>query len=149
MIDRREQILARIRVIFDSVPGVSSASRNREDVSGGARPALFLNDQDEEEVDLGRRPGRRNTKTMMSLAPQILLLLGARSDVVGTSVSQFRASVISLIWKDDTLWDLVGQNGDIRYTGCVLDTTAGGTREAQLEVKFEFTYVLDANELES
>lgn len=150
MNDRREGILARLVEIFSTgIPGVVTAARNRTEVSGKNRPALFIHDAAEDEIDFVGRPGRPNhtTKNMMSLTPQIYILIGEKSDVVGTRVSEMRRAVIAAIWNDDQLWNLVGATGDIRYTGCGLDTSAGESREARLEVNFVFTYMLDVNEL--
>jgi hypothetical protein len=146
MRDVREQILSRLMTIFEEVPGILTAARNREDVSGKARPAIIMHDAAEDTSDLSNRP-RRVTKDEMVLSPQIYILLGDKADVVGSKVSEFRNWLVNLVWTDSILKDLTGGNGDIRYTGCGLDTTTGETREARLEVRFEFTYVLDAAEL--
>lgn len=147
MIDRREEILARIRVILEEVPGVKRAARNREDVSGKDRPALIMHDAVEETADFPGRPRKTFSKDVMKLLPQIYILLGDRSEVVGSKVSELRSALVPLIWQDQQLKDLVGSNGFIRYMGCGLDTTTGETREARLELKFEFEYTLDAAEL--
>jgi hypothetical protein len=55
--------------------------------------------------------------------------------------------LLPLIWTDGILKNLVGNNGDIKYTGGGLDTSTGETREAVLEVRFEFHYMLDMQEL--
>lgn len=151
MIDRREAILARLMEIFSEVPGIKTAARNREDVSGGksTRPAIIMHDGAESTSGLNNRP-LRSPHDMMVLTPQIFILLGDRSSVVGTDVSQYRSTLIPIIYGDSILRNLIGGGrgaGDIHYTGCGLDTTTGETREARLEVNFEFTYTLDINEL--
>lgn len=150
MLDRREQILARLRVIIEEVPGIRSAGRNRDDVQGRSRPAILMHDAAEDTAALSNRPSGRNTKNtkdLMTLSPQLYVMLGATADLVGGLISDFRRQLIPLVWTDAQLWDLVGGNGDIRYLGCGLDTTTGESREARLEVKFEFTYMLDCKEL--
>lgn len=146
MRDVRELILSRLDTILEEVPGVVKATRNREFVSGKSRPAIILHDAGEDTSDLSNRP-RRATKEEMVLSPQIDILLGDKSDVVGSKVSEIRNWVIYLVWTDSILKDLTGGNGDVHYTGCALDTATGETREARLSIRFEFTYILDAAEL--
>lgn len=149
-IDRREQILSRLMTIFDETPGIVKAARNKEDVSGRARPAVIMHDAVEDFVDIGNRPNGA-IKTFLNLSPQIYILLGDRSDVVGSRVSEFRNVLVKAIWSDGILRELVGisrnKESDIRYHGCGLDTTTGETREARLEIRFEFTYLLDLHEI--
>lgn len=154
MIDRREEILSRLLEIISDVPGVVSAVRNREAVSGDKRPAVIMHDAAEESAGLENRP-RGNTKDIIVLSPQIYILMGAPATDIGTLINGMRRILIPLILADATLRDLcatpVGANrgGDIRYSGCGLDTTTGETREARLELKFEFDYVFDLAELQS
>lgn len=146
MIDRREEILARLRIIIEDVPGVREVARNREDISAARRPAIILHDAAESSSGLNARP-RFAPNDMIVLTPQIFILLGERTEVVGSKISEFRDPLIKLIYTDAILKDLVSSQGDIHYTGCGLDTTQGENREARLEVSFEFTYPLKMAEL--
>lgn len=149
-IDRREEILARLEVIFTEIPGIVKVGRNVDDVSGRARPAIIMHDAGEENADIGNRPNGAQ-KDFLSLSPQIYILLGNRSDIVGSQISQYRNYLVKRVWRDAVLRDLVGigrnKESDILYHGCGLETTAGETREARLEVRFVFTYLLDLAEL--
>jgi len=147
MVDRREQILQRLGVIFSEVPGINKIARNAQDITGRSEPAIVMHDASESSSDLSNRPPHFTPKDQMVLSPQIFILLGDRSTIVGTRVSDFRNSLVKLIWTDSQLRDLCGHNGDIRYMGCALNTETGETREARLEVNFEFTYMLDCAEL--
>lgn len=149
-IDRREEILNRLMAIYDGIPGIVKTGRNVEDVSGKDRPAIIMHDAVEEAADMQNRPiGAK--KDFMKLNPQIVLILGNRAQIVGSQISEFRKLLIKLIWEDTILRELVGiprnKESDIRYHGCTLETTTGETREARLEVRFEFTYLLDVAEL--
>lgn len=149
MIDRHEAILARLMEIFVTVPGVKKVARNVEDFSAADRPAIVMHDAAESDAALNNRPAKARNG-MMVLSPQIFILLGARALVVGSKISELRMAVLPRILNDDQLQELTGGragNGDIHYTGCGLDTTAGENREARLEMSFEFTYPLLMSEL--
>ena len=150
MRDRREDILSRLETIFTEVPGVLRSARNIEDVSGGAayRPAIIMHDAAEERVMESRRP-RGATKELMSLKPQIFVLWGDRAKLVATKVNEIRRDVIRLIWTDSIIRGIIGTStdADILYTGCGLDTFSGETREAKMQISFDFIYLLDVNDL--
>lgn len=149
-IDRREEILSRLMTIFEEMPGILRVYRNVEDVSAKERPAILMHDASEETSDIGSRPNGA-MKDFFKLSPQIYIILGNRATVVGSQISEFRNSLVKRVWSDTILRDLVGigrnRESDIRYHGCGLDTTTGETREARLQAMFEFTYLLDLNEL--
>ncbi len=152
MIDRREQILSRLMDIFQTIPGISKVYRNREDVTGRAGPTIILHDANEETADIGGRPqGAVVTKDYINLNPQIYILLGDKSEIVGSRVSELRRLLIVAIWSDSQLQEITGvhrnKESEIRYHGCGLDTATGEAREARLEVRFTFTYLLDVKEL--
>ncbi len=124
--------------------------RNVEDVSGGqgSRPAIIMHDAAEEAFEMSGRPkGAR--KELVSLKPQIFILWGDRANLVATRVNEIRRTLIKLIWTDETLAGLCGnsKDADIRYSGCGLDTFSGETREAKMQINFDFIYLLDTNEL--
>jgi hypothetical protein len=147
-LDRRESILARLDAIFADLPAVVFAGRNREEVSGKRRPAIIMHDAAEEGQHLASNNAARKAQAdMVVLSPQIYIMLGAPSALVGTYVNEFRVIVIAAIWTDATLKSLVGQQGDISFIGCGLETTQGETREARMEIKFEFKYPLIIDEL--
>jgi len=148
--DRREAILSRIRDILPQVPGIVRAGRNVEDVSGGvaARPAAILYDGAEENADYEGRP-KFSPKDYITMTPQIIILLGARSENVGTKVNDIRRLLIPLIYKDETLKSLCTTAGNIKFQSGGLDTAQGETREARYEIKFEFTYLSDTREMET
>lgn len=147
MIDRREEILDRLRVIGSEVPGILDSIRNTETISGTARPVVVVHDASEDTSGLAQRNARFFPKDLIQMTPQTFILLGARRLIVGTKVNELRRQFIQLVWTDSQLKALCGTNGDIRYTGCGLDTSEGETREARLQLNFEFTYVLDVREL--
>lgn len=150
MTDRREDILSRIRDILEEVPGIVRAGRNVEDVSGGAsaRPAAILYDGSEDNADYSGRP-KFSPKDYVTMTPQIVILLGARSEAVGTRVNDIRRLLIPLVYQDATIKQLCTPAGDITYRSGALDTSTGETREARFEIRFDITYLMDSREMES
>lgn len=152
--DRRELILDRLETIFRAIPGIVKVARNREDVSGRSRPAIILHDGGEDSADYSQRP-IGTPKDFITMSPQVIVLIGSPSDEVGTDINGWRAKVLPLIMQDVTIRQLCGvvygarAGGDLRYMGCGLDTVYGETREARLDLRFEFIYPLDPAELGS
>jgi hypothetical protein len=155
-VDAREGILARLTVRMATIPGIASVFRNKEDPSVTSFPAIVVMDDSELEDDATRRDrmeGRgkilkRGGQTIMTMAPQIVIWLGAIPDNIGTELNSFRAAVIKAIYDDDQLAALVGTNGDIRYEGCTTHL-AWGTKETTgvMILKFTFAYYLLPSEL--
>jgi hypothetical protein len=54
------------------------------------------------------------------MMPEVLILLGARSDSVGSALNALRASLIKAVLTDSQLIALAGQNGRERYAGCTI-----------------------------
>jgi len=149
--DRREDILARIRVILETIPGlavgaggqVRGVGRNRDDVSLTARPIAILRDGNEERVPMEGRGPRRSAQQMMLMHPQIFVNAGALTEELGPLMSGFRLAIVNAICDDPTLIDLVGGergNGDITYEGLVFDSTAGEKREGLMDLNFTLRY---------
>lgn len=156
MPDKREQILVRCRQVIEAVPGLASSGgqvrgvgRNRDDITGKARPAIIVHDGGEEVVEMSSMP-RRSGVQLVKMQPQFVILIGSETEQIGTLANQFRAALINAIFTDDTLIGLAGGpfgNGDIRYEGCELETQAGTTREARLTVNISFTYAFRTSDL--
>lgn len=144
MADTREAILARLRLLIESVEGLASNGfgRNRDDVSGKARPAIILHDGTEETHDMPDPP-RRSAVQMIKLVPEFVILVGAATEQVGSLASLLRSRLLFLVLNDSELIDLVGGImgvGDMRYEGCELVTAAGTAREGRMTVHLSFTY---------
>lgn len=150
MTDRREAILVRLREILEETPGIVRVGRNVDDVSGGVsrRPAALLYDGAEENADYEGQ-ARFCPKDYITMTPQIVINLGARSETVGTRVNDIRRLLIPLVYKDATLKSLCTAAGNIKFRNGGLDTAQGESREARYELTFEFTYLSDTREMES
>ena len=147
MADKREQLLSRLLVVAQSIPGIASAFRNKDEISDKARPAIVILDADEtaDDADPSHRPARSPRRVAMT--PEIYLLLGAKPEHVGPEINALRAKFIKAVLTDSELLALVGSNGDIRYEGCATSLARGRNMEGEMGISFSFSYVLRPEEL--
>lgn len=147
MADKREQLLSRLLVVAQGLPGIAGAFRNKDEISDKARPAIVILDSDEaaDDADPPNRPSRSPRRVAMT--PEIYLLLGAKPENVGTEINAFRARFIKAVLGDAELLAIVGTNGDIRYEGCATSLARGRNMEGEMGISFSFTYVLRPEDL--
>lgn len=148
MADRRERILAQLLVVAKSVDGVKKAVRNQKGLSDDQMPGIVIYDSDEDadDRDVGRsRPP--NAPNMVTMTPEILLLLAGLPENVGEEINSFRAKFLKAVMTDSDLRTIVGSNGEIRYRGCATGLTQGRQMSGEMGVSFAFTYPLLPAEL--
>jgi hypothetical protein len=146
--DKREQILQRLLEVAASVPGVATVVRNQDEISEHRRPAIAVFDSDEAVDETAERhdhPGRAPNLVVMT--PEVLILLGASPESVGTSLNAMRAKLVKAVLTDDQLIALAGTNGRVRYAGCSTHLGHGRSMEGFMGVQFNFAYVLRPEQL--
>lgn len=148
MMDRREEILKRVLAIATATAGIVKAVRNTEDFAEQMRPAAVLFDggEDASEADPHGRP--INAPRVVTMTPQLLVLLGAVADDVGSDINLIRARLVRAIQTDATLAALTLNDRGIRYLGCETNLNSGRTTEAEMSVFFALTYILRPSELD-
>ena len=147
MADRREMILTRLLEIAVGVEGIVAAFRNRDEISEKQRPAIIILDADDaaDDADPSSRPSRAPRRVAMT--PEIYILLGAKSEDLGTAINTLRARLVKAILMDPSLLTILGSSGDARYEGCATALARGRSMEGEMGVSFSFTYVLRPEEL--
>ena len=146
--DKRELILQRLLEVAASVPGVATAVRNQDEISEHRRPAIAVFDSDEAVDETAERqdhPGRAPNLVVMT--PEVLILLGASPESVGSSLNALRAKLVKAVLTDAQLIALTGTNGRVRYTGCSTHLGHGRSMEGFMGVQFAFAYVLRPEQL--
>lgn len=141
--DKREDILARLLQVAASVPGVAMAVRNQDEISERSRPAIVVFDADESADEAAERqdhPGRAPNLVVMT--PEVLILLGASPESVGSALNALRAKLVKAVLTDPQLIALTGANGRVRYAGCSTHLGHGRSMEGSMGVQFTFAYVL-------
>jgi hypothetical protein len=146
--DKREAILQRLIEIATAVPGVITVVRNQDELSEHARPAIAVFDGDEaadERFDQPAHSGR--APNLIEMTPEVLILLGALPERIGTALNELRAMLVKAVLTDSTLAALVGPNGRVRYVGCSTHLGQGRSMEGSMGVQFAFAYVLRPEQL--
>ena len=146
--DRREQILQRLLEVAAAVPGVITAIRNQDEISERRRPAVAIFDADEIVDEASERqdhPGRAPNLVVMT--PEVLILLGASPESIGTALNALRAKLVKAVLTDAQLIALAGTNGRVRYAGCSTHLGHGRSMEGFMGVQFAFAYVLRPEQL--
>ena len=141
--DKREQILARLVEVATGVSGISTVTRNSDEISEHKRPAIAVFDSDESTDEAAERqdhPGRAPNLVVMT--PELLILLGTSPESVGPSLNALRAKLVKAVLTDAQLIALAGANGRVRYAGCSTHLGHGRSMEGSMGVQFSFAYVL-------
>lgn len=151
MADIREQILSRLLAIGNELKtagDVVYAARNEVSLDDDAAlPAFIVLDADEMADDADPRARPSNAPRRVTLTPQIVIALQARSESVGTELNTLRRRVIKAILGDAVLSSHVGANGSIRYEGGQTDLGVGRAMTGQMAMTFAITYVLRFSDL--
>jgi hypothetical protein len=146
--DKREAILQWLVEIAAAVPGIATVVRNQDELSEHTRPAIAVFDGDEaadERFDHPAHPGR--APNLIEMTPEVLILLGALPERIGTALNGLRAQLIKDVLMDAQLAALAGTNGRVRYVGCSTHLGQGRSMEGSMGVQFTFTYVLRPEQL--
>jgi hypothetical protein len=146
--DKREAILQRLVEIAAAVPGVVTVVQNQGELSEHARPAIAVFDGDEaadERFDQPAHSGR--APNVIEMTPEVLILLGALPERIGTALNELRARLVKAVLLDAQLAALVGPNGRVRYVGCSTHLGQGRSMEGSMGVQFAFAYVLRPEQL--
>ena len=153
MIDTREDILARLVLIVESIPNIRSAQRNNVDIPEDQLPAAIILDGDEEtadSTDSSMRPPHR--PTMVTMTPGIVVQVQDDNVMLGSMITTFRRELIKGILFDIQLNEQIVKtgrfgNGAIRYLGCQTDVGWTRTGYAALTAQFQFKYALKPDQL--
>lgn len=143
MTDTREAILARLVAVCEAVPGINVVRRNSKIADETEFPSVIIADADEiaePPPSEGRRvpPGIQ----IVTMTPEIFVMLGSDADTVGTAINTLRAAVLKAIMTDDGLATITGSNGRIRYNSCATGLTQGRNMIADMGLSISFTYPL-------
>lgn len=134
---KREEILARLVVVGASIEGVVMCARNRDEITDRQRPAIIIMDADEVAIEgEPKKPGPQ----IISMTPEIYILLSGAPETVGTELNALRALLLSAVLNDATLQTITGANGSIRYEGCATGLARGRSMEGEMGVSLSFQY---------
>jgi molybdenum cofactor biosynthesis enzyme len=149
MIDRREAILSRIVEVIEATSEFAVVSRNKPNAGEGRMPEAVVFDADEESAVMPdtSRWREADAPQLMTMRPEIYVLIAANAANAGPRLSELRAAVYRAIVEDKELSDLVGRTGRIIMQACRSQFAVGRTMQAELRIEFAITYVLWARDL--
>lgn len=145
--DRREAILARLSEVLSGIEGIRHVERNRDDADEHEMPCALLLDSDETADEAAHGRGRPAfAQNLVSLTPEIFLVLRAPRHSTGPELNKHRVRIIKAVLTDPELTELCA-DGDIRYEGCFTPFGRGRTFQGEMRVDFTFVYRLNPMEL--
>lgn len=142
MADQRELILARLVEIGAGIEGIKTAKRNELGQADTALPGFVVFDGDEAADD--RDPVTRppTAPRIMTMTPEIYVLLPEKTADVGTQLNLYRARLINAIANDSTLATLTKDSEGGRYEGAATGLSRGRQMVGDVGLSFSFRYVL-------
>lgn len=149
MSDVREDILARLEAVLKGVPGYGlTVQRNPLDVPESARPfaALFDGDEEVDRAGANQQPARA-AALVMTMRPGLYLVDRKSNGAVGQAVNALRAAVIKAVMADVPLASLTYNGTGVSYEGCATSLARGRSIEADIDLRFAFTYRLRPDQL--
>lgn len=152
MVDRRKQILSRLFVVLGTAIDTFTWYRNRGDLDADKRPGGIMLDADETVVTsmTERKPSTAAVPTLISMSPEVYVILADTKPTntnIGDVLNDYRTTLVKAVLLDETLRDLVGTNGTVRYDGIVTDLAKGRDMAGELGIGFTFIYPLIPSEL--
>lgn len=150
--DRRELILARLHAVLQGLEDFSPRNvyRNKAEVSDRSEPMILMFDGDEEEADetASQRGNRAGASAyVMSMAPELYILLGSTPENVGTELNALRAKVLKAVLTDGQLKTLAGPNGSVRLVGCAFGLHKAKKVEGELGITLAIKYPFQATQV--
>lgn len=148
MSDIRELILARMLAVAETLeyPGdldeLALAARNKLTIDEAQRPALVILDGPEtaRNNEASRRPAR--APRIIDMQPTVVLMVGAKAEVVGTLINRYRAVYLKALSEDAEFLALTHDGEGFRYDGCTPTVDEGRVVEGQMEFHLSITYIL-------
>lgn len=139
----REAILARLVVVAAGVTGVAAAGRNVPDVSGHRRPAITMQDGEQQRIQSEGRYKRAEVE-FIELTPQFTILATAEPSDIGTLLNIYHERLLYAVATDATISALVDK---IEYGACSVDPGTAETKEGRMELTLVFSYTLKLADL--
>lgn len=142
MADPRESILARLVAIGGTVTDIKTVKRNELGLSETMLPAFVVLDGDETGDDRDPVSRRPTAPRIVTMTPEIYVLLPDKAADVGTTLNLMRGRVINAIANDADLLALTKDREGGRYEGAATGLSRGRSMIGECGLSFSFRYVL-------
>ncbi|KEC73148.1 hypothetical protein RLPCCGM1_c1264 [Rhizobium leguminosarum bv. phaseoli CCGM1] len=142
MADPREQILQRLVAVLGDVEGIRKVKRNELDQNESTLPLAVILDGDETAADNDPVSRPPTAPRIMTMTPEIYVVVANKAVQVGTDVNLFRSRVINAIAADAEIVALTKDREGGRYEGAASGLSRGRSMMGEVGLSFSFRYVL-------
>ena len=142
---RREDILARLFVILNTVEDLKLVARNLDEFPEAVRPMAILLDGDEEAVaELARPWVKGKAYTVIQMNPIIVVSMGGRPEDVGTDINELMARIVTAVMSDAELTSIVVANAQcgVYYLATDYRLNHSLAMDCDLQMRFGIRYTL-------
>jgi hypothetical protein len=145
---KREDILARLLVILNTVEDFKLVARNLDEFPEKVRPAAILLDGGEEAVPELQRPWvKGKAYTVVQANPLIVVSVGGRPQDVGTDINELMARIVTAVMTDVELTTIVVSNAQCGVYYLATDDRLNHSlaMDCDMQMRFGIRYVLLPN----
>lgn len=145
MADPRELILVRLIAVLEGVngaDGVRKVKRNELDQNESTLPLAVILDGDETADDSDPVSRPPTAPRIMTMTPEIYIIVADKAATVGTKVNLLRSRVINAIAADAEIIALTKDREGGRYEGAASGLSRGRSMMGEVGLSFSFRYVL-------
>jgi len=142
---RREDILARLFVILNTVEDLKLVARNLDEFPEAVRPMAILLDGDEEAVaELARPWVKGKAYTVIQMNPIIVVSMGGRPEDVGTDINELMARIVTAVMSDVELTTIVVANSQcgVYYLATDYRLNHSLAMDCDMQMRFGIRYTL-------
>jgi len=142
---KREDIMARLLVILNTVEGFKFVARNVDEFPEKIRPAVILLDGDEEAVaELARPWVKGKAYTVVQMNPLIVISMGGRPQDVGADINELMARTVTAVLSDVELTTIVVVNAQcgVYYLASDYRLSHSLAMDCDMQMRFGIRYTL-------
>jgi hypothetical protein len=142
---KREDILARLLVILNTVEDFKLVARNLDEFPEKVRPAAILLDGGEEAVpELARPWVKGKAYTVVQMNPLIVVSVGGRPQDVGTDINELMARIVTAVMSDAELTSIVVANAQCGVYYLATDDRLNHSlaMDCDMQMRFGIRYTL-------
>ncbi|MGR9317289.1 hypothetical protein ACU8LZ_12660 [Rhizobium leguminosarum] len=142
MADPRELILVRLGLVIAGVEDIRKVKRNELDQNESILPLAVILDGDETANDSDPVSRPPTAPRIMTMTPEIYIIVTDKAASVGTKINLLRCRVISAIANDAEIIALTKDREGGRYEGAASGLSRGRSMMGEVGLSFSFRYVL-------
>ena len=142
---KREDILARLLTILNTIEVFKLVARNLDEFPERVRPAVILLDGDEEAVaELARPWVKGKAYTVVQMNPLIVISMFGKPQDVGTDLNELMARIVTAVMSDVELTTIVVANSQcgVYYLASDYRLSHSLAMDCDMQMRFGIRYTL-------